>query len=175
MTDAKAEAPILWPPDAKNWLIWKDPDASQDWRREEKGTTEDEMDWWHHQSDGHEFEQAPEVADVSPGVLQSMGSQRGGHDWTTELKDIDNSVWCTFLRCFADIIIATKGKNLTAWWSDCSHDISCYIFLFSKYSCFTAFTVFWQSLLYCKVTQLHTYMYSFLYIFPLWFITGYWI
>ena len=46
-TDAEAETPILWPPDAKNWLIWKDPDAGKDWRREEKGTTEDETVGWH--------------------------------------------------------------------------------------------------------------------------------
>ena len=45
--------------DAKNWLIWKDPDAVKDWRQEEKGTTEDEMVGWHHWLDGHEFEQAP--------------------------------------------------------------------------------------------------------------------
>ena len=56
-TDAKA--PILWPPDAKNWLIGKDPDAGKDWGWEEKGTTEDEMVGWHHWLDGHEFEQAP--------------------------------------------------------------------------------------------------------------------
>ena len=56
-TDAEAEAPILWIPDAKSWLIWKDPDAGKDWRREEKGTTEDEMVGWHHQLNGHEFEQ----------------------------------------------------------------------------------------------------------------------
>ena len=55
-TDAEAETPILWPPDAKNWLIWKDPDAGKDWRHEEKGTTEDEMVGWHHQLNGHEFE-----------------------------------------------------------------------------------------------------------------------
>ena len=55
-TDAEAETPILWPSDAKNWLIWKDPDAGKDWRQEEKGTTEDEMVRWHHQLDGHEFE-----------------------------------------------------------------------------------------------------------------------
>ena len=53
---AKAETPILWPPDAKNWLIGKDPDAGKNWRREEKETTEDEMVGWHHQRDGHEFE-----------------------------------------------------------------------------------------------------------------------
>ena len=55
-TDTKAEAPVLWPPDAKNWLIWKDPDAGKDWRQEEKETTEDEMAGWHHQLKGHEFE-----------------------------------------------------------------------------------------------------------------------
>ena len=54
---------MLWPPDAKNWLIWKDPDAGRDWRQEEKGTTEDEMIEWHHQLNGHEFEQAPGVGD----------------------------------------------------------------------------------------------------------------
>ena len=57
-TDAKAEAPILWPHDEKNWLIGKDPDAEKDWRLEEKGTTEDQMVGWHHQHDGLEFEQA---------------------------------------------------------------------------------------------------------------------
>ena len=54
--DAKAEGPVFWPPDAKNWLIWKDPDAGKDWRRAEKGMTEDEMAGWHHQLNGHEFE-----------------------------------------------------------------------------------------------------------------------
>ena len=59
-TDAEAETPILWPPDAKNWLIGKDPEAGKEWRQEEKGTTKDEMAGWHHQSNGREFEQAPE-------------------------------------------------------------------------------------------------------------------
>ena len=55
-TDAEAETPILWPPDVKDWHIGKDPDAGKDWRREESGTTEDEMVGWHHWLDGHEFE-----------------------------------------------------------------------------------------------------------------------
>ena len=55
-TNAEAETPILWPPDVKNWLIWKDPDASKDWRQEEKGLAEDEMVGWHHRLSGHEFE-----------------------------------------------------------------------------------------------------------------------
>ena len=58
-TDAEADASILWPPDVKNWLIGKDPDAGKDWRQEEKGMTEDEIVGWHHWLDGHEFEQAP--------------------------------------------------------------------------------------------------------------------
>ena len=57
-TDVEAETPVLWPPDAKNWLTGKDPDAGKDWRQEEKGMTEDEMVGWHHQLNGHEFEQA---------------------------------------------------------------------------------------------------------------------
>ena len=55
-TDVEAETPILWPPDAKNWLTWKDPDAGKDWGQEEKGRTEDEMVGWHHWLNGHEFE-----------------------------------------------------------------------------------------------------------------------
>ena len=62
-TDTEAEAPILRPPDVKNWLIWKDPDAGKDWRQEEKGMTEDEMVGWHRRLNGHEFEQAPGVGD----------------------------------------------------------------------------------------------------------------
>ena len=55
-THAEAETPILWPPDVKSWLIWKDPDAGKDWRQEEKGMTEDEMVGWHYWLNGHEFE-----------------------------------------------------------------------------------------------------------------------
>ena len=54
-TDAEAETPVFWPPEVKNWLIWKDPDAEKDWRQE-KGKTEDEMVEWHHQLNGHVFE-----------------------------------------------------------------------------------------------------------------------
>ena len=62
-TDAEAEAPILWPPDAKNCLIGKNPEAGKDWRQEEKGMTEDEMVVWHHLLNGHEFEQVLRVGD----------------------------------------------------------------------------------------------------------------
>ena len=62
-TDAEAEAPTLWPPHVKSQLIGRDPDAGKDWRQEGKGTTEDKMVGWHHQLNGHEFEQAPGVGD----------------------------------------------------------------------------------------------------------------
>ena len=58
-TAAEAEAPILWPPDVKNWLIWKDPDAGKDRWQAEKGMTEDKRVRWHHRLYGHEYEQAP--------------------------------------------------------------------------------------------------------------------
>ena len=74
-TNAEAETPILCPPDAKNWLIWKDPDAGKDWRREEKGMIENELVGWHHWLDGHEFEEAPGVGDGqgSLGCCSSWG------------------------------------------------------------------------------------------------------
>ena len=68
-TDSEAEAPILWLPDMKDWLIWKDPDTGKDWRQEEKWTTEDEMVGWHHWVNGYEFEQAPGVDDGQGGLV----------------------------------------------------------------------------------------------------------
>ena len=62
-TDAEAETPILWPPEAKSWLIWKDPEAGRDWRLEEKGMAENEMVEWHHRLNGHEFGWTPGVGD----------------------------------------------------------------------------------------------------------------
>ena len=72
-TDVEAETPMLWPPDAKSWLIWKDPDAGKDWGgQEETGITEDEMVGWHHRLHGHEFEKAPGVVDEQ-GSLECCG------------------------------------------------------------------------------------------------------
>ena len=67
-TDAKPEAPILWPPHAKNWLIGKDSYAGRDWGQEEKGTTKNEMAGWHHWFNGHEFGWTPEVGDGQGGL-----------------------------------------------------------------------------------------------------------
>ena len=74
--DVEAETPILWPPDAKSWLIWKDPDAGKDWRQEEKGMTEDEMVGWHHWLNRHEFGWTPGVGD-GQGGLECCGSWGG--------------------------------------------------------------------------------------------------
>ena len=81
-TDAEAEAPILWPPDVKNWLVGKDPDAGKDWRQEEKGMTEDEMVGWHHRLDGHEFKQVLGVGD-------GQGSLKCYNPW--DHKELDPS------------------------------------------------------------------------------------
>ena len=83
-TDAEAETPILWPPDVKNWLTGKDPDAGKDWRQEEKGTAEHEMVECHHWLNRHEFEQAPGVGD-------EQGSLAGYSPWGH--KDSDMTKW----------------------------------------------------------------------------------
>ena len=80
-----AEAPILLPPDEKNWLIGKDPDAGKDWRQEERGMTEHELVRWHHQLNGHEFEQAWSVGDGQK-ILACCSPWGGGHDWETEMN-----------------------------------------------------------------------------------------
>ena len=85
--DAEAETQILWPPDVKSWLIGKDTDAGKDWRWEEKEMTENDMVGWHHQLDGHEFQQAGSWRWTGKfDVLQSMGSQRVRHNWATEVN-----------------------------------------------------------------------------------------
>ena len=73
-TDVEAKTRILWPPDVKSWLIWKDPDAGKDWGQEEKGTTEDETVGWHHWLDGHGFGWTPGVGD-GQGVLACCSSR----------------------------------------------------------------------------------------------------
>ena len=96
-TDVEAETAILWPPDVKNWLTGKDPDAGKDWRQEEKGTTEEEMVGWHHWLSGREFSGSWWWTG-SPGVLQSMGSPRVGYDWVTELN------WTGCIPCVVQCI-----------------------------------------------------------------------
>jgi len=83
-TDAEAEAPILWPPDLKNWLIGKAPVAGKDWGQEEKGMTENETIGWHHRLSGHEFEQ-------TLGDTEGQGSPVFCSPWG--LKDSDTTKW----------------------------------------------------------------------------------
>ena len=91
-TNAEAEAPILWPPDVKNWLIGKDPDVGKDWRQEGKGTTENEMVGCHHQLNGHEFEQAP-------GVGEGQGSLTCCSPWGRKKLDTTERLnWSTYPR-----------------------------------------------------------------------------
>ena len=92
-TDVEADTPVLWPPDAKSWLIWKDPDAEKDWGQEEKGTTEDEMVWWHHWLNGHGF-----------GWTQGVGDGQGGlacyGSWGRKESDITERLkWTEEGRC----------------------------------------------------------------------------
>ena len=109
-TDAEAETPILWPPDAKNWLTGKDPDAGKDWRQEKKGTTEDELVRWHHQLDGHEFEQAPGVGDRQASLACCSPWGRKWSDttewlnWTETFRGIYSSV-LDFIICWVYVIL----------------------------------------------------------------------
>ena len=99
-TDAEIEAPTLWPPDAKSWLIRKDLDDGKDWRREEKGTTEDAVVEWHLWFDGHEFEQAP-------GDGEGQGSLVCCSPWVAKSR-IWLSDWTTEMRQYLDMAILLK-------------------------------------------------------------------
>ena len=86
-TDVEGETPILWPPDEKSWLIWKDPDAKKDWGQEERRTTENEMVGWHRRLNGYEFGWTLGVGDGQEDlVCCSLWGHRVGHDWATEVN-----------------------------------------------------------------------------------------
>ena len=100
--EAEAETPILWPPDAKNWLIGNDPDAGKDWRQEKKGTTEDEVVGWHHWLDGHEFEQVLGIGDGQGSLACCSPWGRKESDTTERLNwtELKWSHWCLhFVTC----------------------------------------------------------------------------
>ena len=134
-TDAEADASILWPPDAKSWLIGNVPDAGKDWRQEEKGMTEDEVAGCHHCLNGREFEQAP-MSSLSqwtwvwasskrwwrtgePGVLQSMGMQSHTQlsDWMTEQQQY--RPWLQRSDWIQGQVIKSHGRTLI-WKAACS-------------------------------------------------------
>ena len=114
-TDAEAEAPILWPPDAKSWLVGKDPDAGEDWREEEKGTTEDKMIGWHHKLNGHAFELTPGDSEGREAWCVAVHgvakSQTQLSDWATgqKWKQGDQS------GCIAKVQV----RNMVVWTCRC--------------------------------------------------------
>ena len=124
-TDVEVETPILWPPDVKSWLIWKDPDAGKDWGQEEKGMTEDEMVGWHHRLNGYRFGWTQGVGD-GQGNLACCGSwgRKESHNWETELNWTDSfqvnfCVWCevrvqfhSFVCEYTVILVPLIGKTI---------------------------------------------------------------
>jgi len=103
--DAKAETPVLWPPRVKSWLIGKDSDAWRDWGQEEKGTTEDEMAWWHHWLDGRESEWTPGVGDGQGGLAccNSWGRK--------ELDATERLIWSVY-SCYLFLISSASLRSL---------------------------------------------------------------
>ena len=93
-TDAESETPILWPPDAKNWLIGTDPDTGKDWRQEEKATTEDELIEWYYRLDIHEFW-------VSSGVGDGQGSLVCCSPWGHKVSDMTERLYWTEINIYA--------------------------------------------------------------------------
>ena len=122
-TDAKAETPILWLPDVKNWLTGKEPDAGKDWRQEEKGTTEDEMVGWCHQLNVHEFEQAPRVGD---GQGRLVCCSLWGH------KDSDMTEWLFIVLNWTDYVQILVGENIFITF-DCTFLLKCPFLQFSSF------------------------------------------
>ena len=104
-TDFEAEIPILWPPDVKNWLIWKDPDAGKDWGQEEKGKTEDEMVGWHHRLNGHGFGWTPGVGD-GQGGLACCGSWGHKESYMTEQLN-----WIRVFAYLSQFFFQSKMNN----------------------------------------------------------------
>ena len=141
-TDSEAEAPVLWPPNAKSWLIGKDPDVGKDWRQEEKRAAEDEMVRQHHWLNGYESEQTQMVDDGrwwrtgEPGMLQSMGSQRVGHDLATKWQQQayicflslgDKPEWAGmryFLTPFNSLNMCLTNRRCSDAWAESKRDDS---------------------------------------------------
>ena len=121
-TDAEAEATIIWPPDARNWLLGKDPDAGKDWGQKEKGTIEDKLVGWHHWLNGHKFEWALGDGD-GQGSLASCSPWGRKESDTTERLNNNKENKCSLLSscCFLKIIwnleVSDSGRLLLCFLS----------------------------------------------------------
>ena len=104
--DVEAKSPVLWPPDVRYWLIWKDPDAGKDWGWEEKGTTEDEMVGWYHRPHGHEFVWTLGVGE-GQGGLACCGS------WGC--KELDTTEWLNWTELNSLYKLNKQGDNMQPW------------------------------------------------------------
>ena len=128
-THSEAETPILWPPDVKNWLTGKDPDAGKDWRQEEKGMTEDEMVGWHHWLDGHGFGWTLGLGD-GQGGLACCGSWGRKESDTTEWLNwtealFHSELWFYFTKCMKTFFLfLTNFPKSNSKWS-----VVCFCFL----------------------------------------------
>ena len=115
-TDAESEAPILWPPDAKNWLIGKDPDAKKDWRQEEKGVTEDEMVGWHHWLNRHESEQAAGVGDGQGSLVCKKSDMTEWLNWNeSNLVICLRAVLACQISCY-HVVCVSIWNGFQGWW-----------------------------------------------------------
>ena len=137
-TDAEAETPVLWPPDANSQLIGKDPDAGKDWGLEEKGATEDELISGHYQLNGHEFEQTLGVGDGQGGLTCcNPWGHKVGHDWATGqhcglvreegIVKCVKSLECDFPKSFIESTFIVVGNSLNP-----DHEISIRVTLSQK-------------------------------------------
>ena len=109
-----SETPIFWPPDAKNWLTGKDPDAGKDCRQEKKEMTEDKMGKWHHRLDGHEFEQALGIGDGQGSLTCCSLWDRKASDTTEQLN------WTLYLHFYIKKVNAEQGskEDMGSWIKD---------------------------------------------------------
>ena len=159
MTDAEAEAPILRPPDAKNWLSGKDPGAEKDWRQEEKGMTEDEMAGEHHGLNGHEFEKAPGVGDGQGSLLccSPWDSRKSEMTWATELNWTDH-MSSLYRLAYSGYFLKMTYNNMWSLVPD----------FFNLVQCFQSLSMLWHiSLLYFFYGQIilpYTYLLYIIYL-----------
>ena len=135
-----AETPILWPPDAKSWLIWKDTDAGKDWGQEEKGMTEDEMVGWHHWLNGHGFGWTPGVGDGQGGLACCSSCVCKESDMTEQLNwtELKSSLHYSFK--FHVWLKIFKIKNFK--YCKLGESLKWYLILAQSFSCHYSLIIF---------------------------------